>query len=65
MLYRSISSTCHANVALHVPKYKYGVLTPGSCVPTPASLRISVRYDGKSATFQLLVLSLKSEPEVD
>ena len=63
MLKRSISSTCHANVALHMPKYKYGVLTPGSCLPEAANSLD--RADGRWATFHAVVSSVKSDPKID
>jgi hypothetical protein len=47
---RSISSTCHAKVDLYMPKYKYGVVTPGTATPTLES-----RFSNRD-TFQLFSL---------
>lgn len=51
-------STCQAKVALHIPKYRYGSVTP-------AILRLSfslVRRLSRLLTFQAVVCGVKSEP---
>ena len=55
-----MSSTCQAKVALHMPKYKYGVLTPGKPFDDAGSRR--VRAEGKEATFHAVVSSVNREP---
>ena len=37
MLQRSMSSVCQANVLFHIPKYRYGVLTPLILIPLSCS----------------------------
>ena len=57
---KSMSSTCHANVARHIPKYRYGVLTPGKLLPLDGKRRVSA--EGKCATFHAVVSSVNKEP---
>ena len=61
MLNRSMSSTCQANVARHIPKYKYGVFTPGRPLDDAGRRRESA--EGKEATFHAVVSSVNKEPE--
>ena len=57
-----MSSTCQAKVALHIPKYKYGVFTPGR--PAEVFGRSRESAEGKQLTFQDVVSSVKREPAV-
>jgi hypothetical protein len=53
MLNRSTFSTCHANVARHIRKYRYGAFTPGSTPPRDSSSHASML--GSAATFHAVV----------
>ena len=55
-----MSSTCHANVARHIPKYRYGVLTPSKLLPLHGKRRVSA--EGRCAIFHAVVSSVNKVP---
>ena len=55
-----MSSTRHADVARHIPKYRYGVLTAGKLLPLHGKRRVSA--EGKCATFHAVVSPVNKEP---
>ena len=55
-----MSSTCHANVARHIPKYRYGVLTPGKLLLLNGKRWVNA--EGKYATFRAVISSVNKEP---
>ena len=57
---KSMSSTCHANVARHIPKYRYGVLNPGKLLLLNGKRRVNAEV--KCATFYAVVSSVNKEP---